>query len=122
MAQKHKIWKIKTGLDKVWQNMYDYGRIDKKNVFVWENMENEVRQKEIKEVMDITELADYLGIGKSKIYSMIRNKKIPASRIGRQYRFSKQVVDAWLKEKIITKKDDIHPALFEKEKNEDNNM
>ena len=56
----------------------------------------------VKEVMDIKELAIYLGIGKSKIYSLIRTKKIPASKIGRQYRFSKSVVDAWLKEKIIT--------------------
>jgi excisionase family DNA binding protein len=56
----------------------------------------------IKEVMDIKELAHYLGIGKSKIYGLIRHKKIPASRIGRQYRFSKEVIDSWLKEKIIT--------------------
>lgn len=53
--------------------------------------------------MDIKELSEYLGIGKSKIYSLIRQKKIPASRIGRQYRFSKEVIDAWLKEKIITR-------------------
>ncbi len=65
--------------------------------------------------MDIKELSEYLGIGKSKIYSLIRQKKIPASRIGRQYRFSKEVVNAWLKERIITRKED--PVLpFEKSK------
>ena len=64
--------------------------------------------------MDIKELSNYLGIGKSKIYSLIRQKKIPASRIGRQYRFSKDVVDAWLKEKIITGKDE--NLLFPREK------
>jgi len=67
-------------------------------------------KNEIKEVMDIKELAIYLGIGKSKIYSLIRTKKIPASKIGRQYRFSKSVVDAWLKEKIITTKQE--PTLL----------
>lgn len=67
-------------------------------------------KNESKEVMDIKELAIYLGIGKSKIYSLIRTKKIPASKIGRQYRFSKSVVDAWLKEKIITTRHD--PALL----------
>jgi excisionase family DNA binding protein len=72
-------------------------------------------QKEIKQVMDIKELSDYLGIGKSKIYSLIRQKRIPASRIGRQYRFSKDVVDAWLKEKIITGKEDVSLSLFNKE-------
>jgi excisionase family DNA binding protein len=53
------------------------------------------------EVMDIRRLARYLGIGRSKIYGLIRQKKIPASRIGRQYRFSKSIVDAWLRENLI---------------------
>jgi len=69
-------------------------------------METNGIQKEFKQVMDIKELSEYLGIGKSKIYSLIRQQKIPASRIGRQYRFSKDVVDNWLKEKIITKHDE----------------
>jgi excisionase family DNA binding protein len=55
-----------------------------------------------REVMDIRELSRYLGIGKSKIYALIRARKIPASRIGRQYRFSKEIVDAWLRESLIT--------------------
>ena len=58
-----------------------------------------------KQIMDIKELSKYLDIGKSKIYSLIRMKKIPASKIGRQYRFSKDIVDSWLKKKIITKKE-----------------
>ena len=73
-------------------------------------------QKEFKQVMDIRELSEYLGIGKSKIYSLIRQKKIPASKIGRQYRFSKEVVDAWLKEKIITKKEEPSFTFFNKDK------
>jgi excisionase family DNA binding protein len=56
-----------------------------------------------KEVMDIKEVGAYLGLGKSKIYAMIRAREIPASRIGRQYRFSKEVVDAWLRERLITR-------------------
>lgn len=75
-------------------------------------------EKEIKEIMDIKELADYLGIGKSKIYALIRAKKIPASKIGRQYRFSKSVIDNWLKEKIITKKDEPNLSLFTISNNE----
>ena len=67
-----------------------------------------------KEIMDVKELADYLGIGKSKIYSLIRHKKIPASKIGRQYRFSKTVIDNWLKERIITEKQELQTNLFDK--------
>ncbi len=69
-------------------------------------MEQNGTKREFHEVMDIKELSEYLGIGKSKIYSLIRQKKIPASRIGRQYRFSKEVIDSWLKERIITKKEE----------------
>ncbi len=58
-----------------------------------------------KEIMDVLELSRYIGIGKSKIYQLIREKKIPATRIGRQYRFSKAVIDAWMKENLITSSD-----------------
>ena len=79
-------------------------------------MEQSGMKKEFNQVMDIKELSEYLGIGKSKIYSLIRMKKIPASRIGRQYRFSKEVVDAWLKERIITKKEEPGLPFFNKDK------
>lgn len=85
-------------------------------------MESNDSKKDVKQVMDIQELSEYLGIGKSKIYSLIRQKKIPASRIGRQYRFSKDVIDAWLKEKIITKKEEPSLPLYpnkDKDKNKE---
>ena len=64
------------------------------------------------EVMDIKALAQYLGMGRSKIYNLIRQKKIPASRIGRQYRFSKPLVDQWLKEALITQPSESQIPLF----------
>lgn len=69
----------------------------------------------VREVMDIKSLASYLGLGKSKIYALIRQKKIPASRIGRQYRFSKEVIDQWLKEKLITHPEENQMSLFQAE-------
>lgn len=72
-------------------------------------------RRDTKEVMDIKELARYLGIGKSKIYNLIRQRKIPASRIGRQYRFSKEVVDSWLREQLITAPQEAQMPLFHKD-------
>ncbi|MDD5656010.1 MAG: helix-turn-helix domain-containing protein [Elusimicrobia bacterium] len=66
----------------------------------------------VPEVMDIKTLALYLGMGRSKIYGLIRQKKIPASRIGRQYRFSKPLVDAWLKERLIMPQAEQQIPLF----------
>ena len=68
----------------------------------------------VPEVMDIKTLAQYLGMGRSKIYSLIRLRKIPASRIGRQYRFAKSLVDAWLRERLITSIDESQMNLFKK--------
>lgn len=79
--------------------------------------EKKLSERAGKEIMDVKELAQYLRIGKSKIYALIRQKRIPASRIGRQYRFSKDVVDTWLKEKIITKKEEPQIEFF-REKDE----
>lgn len=64
------------------------------------------------EVMDIKTLARYLSMGRSKIYGLIRLKRIPASRIGRQYRFSKELVDQWLRERLITRPDEPQIPLF----------
>ena len=69
---------------------------------------------DVPEVMDIKALAQYLGMGRSKIYGLIRMKKVPASRIGRQYRFSKGLVDAWLKERLIMKPEEPQISLFQK--------
>jgi excisionase family DNA binding protein len=67
----------------------------------------------VPDVMDIKTLAQYLGMGRSKIYGLIRLKRIPASRIGRQYRFSKDLVDAWLRERLIMPQE-TQIALFDK--------
>ncbi|MBI5630868.1 MAG: helix-turn-helix domain-containing protein [Elusimicrobia bacterium] len=71
---------------------------------------------DVPEVMDIKALAQYLAMGRSKIYGLIRQKRIPASRIGRQYRFSKPLVDAWLKERLIMKPEEPQIPLFKGQK------
>ena len=70
----------------------------------------------VPEVMDIKALAQYLGMGRSKIYGLIRQKKVPASRIGRQYRFSKPLVDEWLKERLIMPSAEQQISLFKPSK------
>lgn len=54
-----------------------------------------------KDVMDVKELSEYLGLGIAKVYQMIEKKEIPASRIGKQYRFLKDVINSWLRSNII---------------------
>ncbi|MEW6095483.1 MAG: helix-turn-helix domain-containing protein [bacterium] len=52
-----------------------------------------------KVMMDVKEVAEYLGFSPVKIYRMARARKIPVLRIERQWRFRKENIDRWLEEK-----------------------
>ena len=73
----------------------------------------------VPDVMDVRELSGYLGIGKSKIYAMIRSKTIPASKISRQYRFYKALIDKWLQERVITEEPNAMPLFEQRKQTED---
>lgn len=45
----------------------------------------------------IEEIAEYLGVNKDTIRNWIKKKGIPACKIGRQWKFKKEEVDAWVK-------------------------
>ena len=49
-------------------------------------------------IMTIEETAKYLKIGKSTLYKMAREGKIPAVKIANQWRFRKEDIDKWLQE------------------------
>ena len=48
------------------------------------------------EVLSIEELAAYLRIPRSTIYKLVRVGRIPAKKVGRQWRFNKAAIDRWL--------------------------
>ena len=54
-----------------------------------------------KEVMNVKEVAEYLGLGVSKVYSLVEGRNIPASKIGKQYRFLKPTINLWLTANVI---------------------
>ena len=49
--------------------------------------------------MTIDEVAKYLRISKASVYRLVKGKQIPVSKIGRQLRFRKDVIDNWLSKK-----------------------
>ncbi len=42
------------------------------------------------------QVASYLKIDKFTVYRLVTQKKIPAFKVGNQWRFKKKMVDAWL--------------------------
>ena len=50
------------------------------------------------EILNIDQLAKMLQLSKKTIYSLVKAKKIPATRIGNKFRFSKRAVLAVFEE------------------------
>ena len=58
----------------------------------------------VREVMDIRQAADYLGISGDTLYRYASEGFIPAFRLGNRWRFRKTLLDAWMDEKSGVKR------------------
>lgn len=47
-------------------------------------------------LMTIEDLASYLKVSKETIYKMAQKQKIPAIKVGNQWRFKKEIIDQWI--------------------------
>jgi excisionase family DNA binding protein len=52
------------------------------------------------EFMTTKEVARYLRVDQYTIYRLVSQKKIPAFKIGNQWRFKRSVLERWLKTKM----------------------
>jgi excisionase family DNA binding protein len=50
-------------------------------------------------VLTIDDLAAYLKLSKSTVYKLCAEGKVPGNKIGRHWRFHRDVIDGWLKNK-----------------------
>jgi excisionase family DNA binding protein len=51
---------------------------------------------EIREVMDIRQASDYLGISPDTLYKYASENFIPAFKLGNRWRFKKSRIDEWM--------------------------
>ena len=49
------------------------------------------------EILTVSELAEYLGVGKNRIYELLNNGTIKGFRIGSTWRISKIAVDTYIR-------------------------
>lgn len=56
-------------------------------------------QPAMREVMDIRQAAEYLGISGDTLYRYASEGFIPAFKLGNRWRFKKSLLDAWMDEK-----------------------
>jgi excisionase family DNA binding protein len=52
------------------------------------------------EFLTTKEVAQYLRVDQYTIYRLVSQKKIPAFKIGNQWRFKRSVLERWLKTKM----------------------
>jgi excisionase family DNA binding protein len=56
-------------------------------------------QLALREVMDIRQAADYLGISGDTLYRYASEGFVPAFKLGNRWRFRKSLLDGWMDEK-----------------------
>ncbi|MCP4685849.1 MAG: helix-turn-helix domain-containing protein [bacterium] len=59
------------------------------------------------DIMTLEEVAAYLKLKPQTIYTWAQEKKIPAAKIGKEWRFRKSIIDEWYLRHIDGKFNDI---------------
>ena len=57
---------------------------------------------ELREVMNLREASDYLGVSADALYKYLAEGKIPAFKLGNRWKFKKSRLDAWMEDKSVT--------------------
>ena len=62
-----------------------------------------MKRKSERDLMDVDELAEYLGLRKQTIYNWLHKRKISGIKIGKVWRFERDEIKSWLKEHRVKK-------------------
>ena len=52
-----------------------------------------------REVMNIRQASQYLGVSPDTLYKYVTEEKIPAFKLGNRWKFKKTILDQWMEEK-----------------------
>jgi excisionase family DNA binding protein len=53
---------------------------------------------EDREVMDVRQASQYLGVSRETLYKYLTHETIPAFKLGNRWKFKKAVLDRWMEE------------------------
>lgn len=59
------------------------------------------------DIMTLEEVAAYLRLKPQTIYAWAQDKKIPAAKLGKEWRFKKSIIDEWFLQHIDEKFSDV---------------
>ena len=58
-----------------------------------------------KEFLTAREVARYLRVNQYTVYRLVTQKKLPAFKVGSQWRFRRSVLDRWLENQVFSPRD-----------------
>lgn len=59
--------------------------------------------------LSVQEVAAHLGVSRETVYAWIKNKAMPAHRVGRHWKFKKDEVDQWVRNDGAAEDDESEP-------------
>ena len=72
------------------------------------------------DIMTLEEVAAYLRLKPQTIYTWAQDKKIPAAKLGKEWRFKKSIVDEWFIQHIDEKFSEVVNTWKEKQGKQEN--
>jgi excisionase family DNA binding protein len=54
-----------------------------------------------REVMNIRQASQYLGVSTDTLYKYVYEEKIPAFKLGNRWKFKKTILDSWMERKSM---------------------
>ena len=61
-------------------------------------------------ILTVREVAEYLRLSEAKVYRLAKERRLPAIRIGKSWRFRKDLLDDWLGQCTETSVDADNPV------------
>jgi excisionase family DNA binding protein len=52
------------------------------------------------DLLTVKEVAEYLRVNQYTVYRLVSQKKLPAFKVGSQWRFERTLLDRWLKKQL----------------------
>jgi excisionase family DNA binding protein len=54
-----------------------------------------------REVMNIRQASQYLGVSPDTLYKYVSEERIPAFKLGNRWKFKKSLLDTWMEDKSL---------------------
>ena len=67
------------------------------------------------DIMTLEEVAAYLRLKPQTIYTWAQEKRIPAAKLGKEWRFKRSMIDTWFEQHIDEKFQDVVDKAKEKQ-------